>query len=155
MILSPTILDRFCRLVFNQMCDDAEFALETLVFCLLTIPHTHTHPEPFCKIIFHKVQKGWSELQGHSLASLHWKRSERRALCLMLHLKCAVSSVCISLMLYEVIIYAIWNAVDLYIENMNLTNRRLFSISNACLCRLLALAAVRVSGLMYLRLIKV
>ncbi len=59
-------------------------------------------------------------------------------------------------MLYEVIIYVVWNAVDLYILNMNLTNRRLLSMSNAdarfvcahaCGC-----ARLRVSGLMYLRL---
>ncbi len=43
---------------FNQMCDDAEFALETAVFCLLTIPHTCTPLKPFSKIIFHKVRKG-------------------------------------------------------------------------------------------------
>ncbi len=34
-------------------------------------------------------------------------------------------------MLYEVIIYVVWNAVDLYIKNMNLTNRRLLTISYA------------------------
>ncbi len=36
-------------LVFNQMCDDVEFALETPVFCLLPIPHTHTPLEPSVK----------------------------------------------------------------------------------------------------------
>ncbi len=36
-------------LVFNQMCDYAEFALETPVFCLLPIPHTHTPLEPSVK----------------------------------------------------------------------------------------------------------
>ncbi len=95
-ILSPTILERFWNVVFNHMCDDAEFALETPVFCLLPIPHTYT-TRNFRKIIFHKVRKGWSEWQGHSGASLHRMRCERRALCLMLHLKCAVWSVCISL----------------------------------------------------------
>ncbi len=35
--------------VFNQMCDDAEFALETHVFFLLPIPHTHTPLEPSVK----------------------------------------------------------------------------------------------------------
>ncbi len=44
-------------IVFNQMCDDAEFALETAIFCLLTIPHTCTPLKPFSKIIFHKVRK--------------------------------------------------------------------------------------------------
>ncbi len=44
-------------LVFNQMCDDAEFGLET--------PGFLTHTRTFRKIIFHKVRKGWSELQGH------------------------------------------------------------------------------------------
>ncbi len=34
---------------FNQMCDDAEFALETTVFCLLRIPHTRTPFEPSVK----------------------------------------------------------------------------------------------------------
>ncbi len=37
------ILSLVLSLVFNQMCDDAEFALETPVFCLLPIPHTHIH----------------------------------------------------------------------------------------------------------------
>ncbi len=48
-------------------------------------------------------------------------------------------------MLYEVNIYVVWNAVDFCISNMNLTNRRLLSISNAdalCLCRLLMHATV-------------
>ncbi len=36
-------------LVFNQMCDDAEFALEIYIFCLLPIPHTHTPLEPSVK----------------------------------------------------------------------------------------------------------
>ncbi len=54
--------------------------------------HTYT-TRTFRNIIFHKVRKGWSELQGHSRASLHRMRCERRALCLMLHLKCAVSPV--------------------------------------------------------------
>ncbi len=51
----------------------------------------------FRKIIFNKVRKGWSERQGHSQVSLHRMRCERRTLCLMLHLKCAVSPVCIFL----------------------------------------------------------
>ncbi len=33
----------------------------------------------FCKIIFQKVRKGLGELQGHSQASLHRMRCERRA----------------------------------------------------------------------------
>ncbi len=66
--------------------------LGTPVFCLLPIPHTHTQLEPSVKWSF-KVRKGWSELQGHSRASLHRMHCERRALCLMLHLKCAVSPV--------------------------------------------------------------
>ncbi len=37
-------------------------------------------------------------------------------------------------MLDEAIIYVVWNAVDLYILNMNLNNRRLLSISNADPC---------------------
>ncbi len=32
--------------------------------------HTYT-TQTFCKIIFHKARKGWSELQGHPWASLH------------------------------------------------------------------------------------
>ncbi len=36
-------------LVFNQMCDDAEFALEMPIFRLLTIPHTHTPLKPSVK----------------------------------------------------------------------------------------------------------
>ncbi len=65
----------------------------------------------------------------------------------MLQLNCTVSPVGLFLqMLDKVIIYVVWNAVDLYILNMNLTNRRLHSISNAdtrFTCRLLAYAAVR------------
>ncbi len=37
--------------------------------------HTHTRTtQIFRKIIFHKDRKGWSELQGHSWASLHRMR---------------------------------------------------------------------------------
>ncbi len=43
------ISESILSLVFNQMCDDAEFALETPVFCLLPIPHTHTPLEPSVK----------------------------------------------------------------------------------------------------------
>ncbi len=75
-------------LVFNQMCDDAEFALETHVFCLLPIPHTHTYTtRTFRKIIFWRYT--WSVRSRPSVFSLQ--------------------------MLYEVIIYVVWNAVDLYI----------------------------------------
>ncbi len=35
------ISELILTLVFNQMCDDAEFALETAICCLLPIPHTH------------------------------------------------------------------------------------------------------------------
>ncbi len=80
---------------------------------LFQFPHTCT-TRIFRKIIFHKVRKGWSELQGHSQASLHRMRCERCALCLMLHLK-SRSSVFSSQMLYEVIIYVFLNAVVLYI----------------------------------------
>ncbi len=52
--------------------------------------HTYT-TRTFRKIIFHKVRKGWTELQGHSRASLHRMRCERRALCLTLHLKCGLA----------------------------------------------------------------
>ncbi len=38
------ISESILSLVFNQMCDDAEFALETPVFCLLQIPHTIAPP---------------------------------------------------------------------------------------------------------------
>ncbi len=79
-ILSPTILS----LVFNQMRDDAEIALETPVFCLLPIPHTHTPLDPSVKssfIKFGKVEANYKD----------------KALCLILHLKCAVSPVCIFL----------------------------------------------------------
>ncbi len=136
--MGEIILSLVLSLVFNQMCDDAEFALETPVFCLLPIPHTHTHTSrSFRKIIFHKVRKGRSELQGHSRASLHRMRCERHALCLMIHLKCAVSSVCIflTIALQSHHLYGlVWNALDLYISNMNLTNRRLLSISNIYAC---------------------
>ncbi len=37
-------------------------------------------------IIFHKVRKGWSELQGDSLASLHWS-AERDTRLFDVHLK--------------------------------------------------------------------
>ncbi len=36
-------------LVFNQMCDDAEFALETPIYCLLPIPYTHAPLKPSVK----------------------------------------------------------------------------------------------------------
>ncbi len=36
-------------LVFKQMGIDAEFALETPIFCLIPIPHTHTPLEPSVK----------------------------------------------------------------------------------------------------------
>ncbi len=79
-------------LVFNQMCD-----LENpYSACFRFLTHAYT-TRTFRKIIFHKVLKGWSELEGHSRASLHRMHCERRELCLMLHLKCAVSLVCISL----------------------------------------------------------
>ncbi len=129
-ILFPTILD--LSLVFNQMCDDAEFALETPVFkvkvqgffichminytgynqkwnvgqirciqirCILLASNSsHTYiTRTFRKIIFHKVLKGWNKLQGHSRASLRRMRCERHTLCLMIHVKCAVSLVCIFL----------------------------------------------------------
>ncbi len=41
------ITESILSLVFNQMCDDAEFALAC--FSLLPIPHTHTPLEPFVK----------------------------------------------------------------------------------------------------------
>ncbi len=70
-------------LVFNQMCDDAEFALKTPVFCLLPIPHTHTPLEPSVKYLmkFGKVEANFYK------ASLHRMRFKRCMLCLMLHLK--------------------------------------------------------------------
>ncbi len=46
-ILSQTILrisESILGLVFNQMGDDAEFALETPVCCLLPIPHVPLKP---------------------------------------------------------------------------------------------------------------
>ncbi len=38
------ISELIMSLVFNQMCDDAEFTLETPVFSLLPIPHTPLEP---------------------------------------------------------------------------------------------------------------
>ncbi len=43
-------------LVFNQMCDDAEFALETPLFCLLPIPHTYP-TRTVRKIIFQSSER--------------------------------------------------------------------------------------------------
>ncbi len=43
------ITESILSLVFNQMCDDAEFALGKPVLCLLPIPHTNTPLEPFVK----------------------------------------------------------------------------------------------------------
>ncbi len=63
----------------------------------ILLASSHTLNRAFCKIIFHKVWKGWSELQGHSRASLHRMRCERHMLWLDVHLKCAVSPVCIFL----------------------------------------------------------
>ncbi len=44
-----SISESILSLVFNQMWDDAEFALETPVCYLLPIPHTHTPLEPSVK----------------------------------------------------------------------------------------------------------
>ncbi len=43
------ISELILSLVFNQMCDDAKFALETPVFYLLPIPHSHTPLKPSVK----------------------------------------------------------------------------------------------------------
>ncbi len=43
------ISESILSLVFNQMCDDAEFALETPVFCLLPIALTHAQFKPSIK----------------------------------------------------------------------------------------------------------
>ncbi len=62
LIISESILS----LVFNQMCDDAEFALETPVFCLLPI-HTRTPLEPSVKlsfIKFGKVEANYKDIRG-------------------------------------------------------------------------------------------
>ncbi len=68
------------------------FFRNTRILLASNSSHTYT-TRTVCKIIFQKVQKGWSELQGHWRASLHRMRCVRRALCLMLHLKCAVSPI--------------------------------------------------------------
>ncbi len=57
------ISESILSLVFNQMCNDAEFALEIPVFCSFPISHIHTYihtytTRTFRKIIFHKVRKG-------------------------------------------------------------------------------------------------
>ncbi len=76
--LQLRISESILSLVFNQMCDDTEFALETPVCRLLPFSLTHKHTtRTFRKIIFHKFQKGWSELQGHSRDSFHKMRCER------------------------------------------------------------------------------
>ncbi len=43
------ISESILSLIFNKMCDDAEFALKTPVCSLLPIPHTHTALEPSVK----------------------------------------------------------------------------------------------------------
>ncbi len=43
------ISESILSLVFNQICDDSEFALGTPVCGLLPIPHTHTPLEPSVK----------------------------------------------------------------------------------------------------------
>ncbi len=50
----------------------------------------------FYKVIFHKVRKGWDELQGESLASL-CRSAERDTRLFNVHLKCEVSPVCVFL----------------------------------------------------------
>ncbi len=51
------ISESILSLVFNQMCDDVEFALETPLFCLLPIPHTHTPLKTIRKINLSKLGK--------------------------------------------------------------------------------------------------
>ncbi len=109
------ISESILGLVFNQMCDDAEFALETPVCSLLPIPHIHAPLEPSVKLSFIRFGK-----VGASYKDIHWLHCagalrETRA-CLMLHLKCAISPVCIfltnALRNHK---YVVCNAVDLYI----------------------------------------
>ncbi len=60
---------------FNQMCDDVVSALETPVFCLLPIPHTHTALEPSVKQYFTKFGKFEANYKD-----IHRLRCERRTL---------------------------------------------------------------------------
>ncbi len=86
------------ELSFNQMCDDAEFDLETP--CILLASNSSR------KIIFHKVQKGWSWLQGHSQALLH-RRSVKDARLFDVEV-CGLARQCFPLeKLDEVIIYVV------------------------------------------------
>ncbi len=89
--LSQTILrisESILGLDFNQMSYDTELLASNSSRACATWT--------FCKIIFHKVWKGWSKLQGDSLASLR-SSAERYTRLFDVHLKCAVSSVCVFL----------------------------------------------------------
>ncbi len=104
------------RLVFNQMWDDAEFALETHVFCLLPIPHTHTPLELSIKqsfIKFRKVEANYKDIHGLHCAGCA-ERDERFVWRYTWSVRSRPSVFTLQ-MLYEVIIYVVWNAVDLYI----------------------------------------
>ncbi len=61
------ISESILSLVFNQMCNDAEFALEIPVFCSLPISHIHIPLEPSVKlsfIKFGKVEANYKDIHG-------------------------------------------------------------------------------------------
>ncbi len=95
------------------MCDDAEFALETPICCLLQIPHMHAPLEPSVKSSFIRFGKvGASYKDIHRLHCAGALRETR--VCLMYIWSVWPRQSVFSLqMLYRVIMHVVWNAVDL------------------------------------------
>ncbi len=81
-------------------------------------------PWTFCKIIFHKVWKGWSKLQGDSLASLR-RSAERDTRLFDVRLKCAVSPVCVFLT------NALWSHNACGLECSGIINAR-YELTEGC-----------------------
>ncbi len=107
--LSQTILrisESILGLDFNQMSDDAELLRNTHML-LASCPSRACATWTFWKIIFHKVWKGWSKLQGDSLAS------ETRVCLIYTWSVRSRQSEFFLQMLCGVTMPMVWNAVDL------------------------------------------
>ncbi len=120
--------------------------------------HTYT-TRIFHKIIFHKVWKGWSKLQGHSRASLHRMRCERhtlfwcytwsvRSACRYFPYKCSTKSSFMWFGMQWTYIFKIWTSLTEGCFQFQMLTCALF-VKTA---RARGCARLRVSGLMYLRL---